>query len=459
MRVFTVCLFTLLLITMSSAQLVTIEVPASMDIKQAFEFANQQPSVDTVMFVTSGGVYTTVDTNYIAINRPLVVMAKPGLAEKPIVTNSDANASVDDIFRVFDDLTVIGLAFDGGNAISHGPKYAIRLSHSSTDSVKMGTNIVIKDCDFYDFFENKDPVLDGHAFKIDTQIKAGDVQIENCTFRNTGYEAIRISDTEKWATDGALTSLTIRNCTFTNIDAECIRYYSDLDAATPDAPLLIEHITINNSATRVMFLKNSGGAIVRDIIITNSRMSGHGRDADLFDAQGNTDVPSFVSHIDTFNVLPVAIKSSEGNVDTTTIYGFDPMYPDAANFDYTVLAYQLYAKSYDGTVLGDQRWIDETVSNVPDMTASVPVRYSLEQNYPNPFNPATTITYSIGEAGNVVLTVYDITGKVVATPVNAQQSAGTYSVSWQPAALSSGIYFYQLTMDQGSLVKKMMYIR
>lgn len=120
--------------------------------------------------------------------------------------------------------------------------------------------------------------------------------------------SLRISDTEKWVTDGALESLTVRNCTFTNIDAECVRYYSDLDAATPDAPVLLEHLTIDNSATRVFYLKNSGGAIVRDIIISNSRTSGHGRDSDLMDAQGNTDIPSFVSHIDTFQVREVPIK-------------------------------------------------------------------------------------------------------------------------------------------------------
>src|SRR5690606_27535597 len=120
-----------------------------------------------------------------------------------------------------------------------------------------------------------------------------------------GYEAIRISETEKYPTDRCLDSLIVRNCTFTDIDAECVRYYSDLDAATPDAPVIIEHVTVNNSGTAAFYLKNSGGAIVRDVIIANTRTSGHGRDGNLMDCQGNTGVPAFVSHIDTFRVAQV----------------------------------------------------------------------------------------------------------------------------------------------------------
>ncbi|MGE5457772.1 MAG: glycoside hydrolase family 3 N-terminal domain-containing protein [Methanococcaceae archaeon] len=76
----------------------------------------------------------------------------------------------------------------------------------------------------------------------------------------------------------------------------------------------------------------------------------------------------------------------------------------------------------------------------------IPVHYTLTQNYPNPFNPATKISYSIPEAGNVQLIVYDMLGHEVATLVNETQSAGTYLINFDSIgySLSSGIYFYTL---------------
>jgi len=240
------------------------------------------------------------------------------------------------------------------------------LSHyTGSDSVKTGANIAILDCDLKNFFELKDLNKDGHAFKIDVGVLAGTVRIENSTFANFGYEAIRISDTEKWATDRALDSLIVRNCTFTNIDAECVRYYSDLDGATPDAPVIIEHVTINNSATTVFYLKNSGGAIVRDIIVANSRMSGHGRDGYIMDAQGNGDFRSITSHIDTFNVLNVDIKHTDADLDEATVWGIDPKFEDAANMNYTLLPEShLYGLAHDGEALGDLNWATNEPTHV-----------------------------------------------------------------------------------------------
>jgi len=75
--------------------------------------------------------------------------------------------------------------------------------------------------------------------------------------------------------------------------------------------------------------------------------------------------------------------------------------------------------------------------------------YYLSQNYPNPFNPTTTIKYSIpsnvkGEMSNVILKVYDVLGREVATLVNEEKPIGTYEVTWYAEQLPSGVYFYRL---------------
>lgn len=82
----------------------------------------------------------------------------------------------------------------------------------------------------------------------------------------------------------------------------------------------------------------------------------------------------------------------------------------------------------------------------------------LFQNTPNPFNPSTTISYRLFKPTSVSLKVYSLTGKEVATLVEAQQNAGTYTVEFNAVNhpdLSSGIYFYKLQTEYSSDIKKM----
>ena len=77
--------------------------------------------------------------------------------------------------------------------------------------------------------------------------------------------------------------------------------------------------------------------------------------------------------------------------------------------------------------------------------------FSLEQNYPNPFNPVTTISYTIAAKDFVTIKVFDLLGKEIATLVNGEKPAGSYSVNFNGNKLSSGIYFYR--MKAGSFVE------
>ncbi len=88
-----------------------------------------------------------------------------------------------------------------------------------------------------------------------------------------------------------------------------------------------------------------------------------------------------------------------------------------------------------------------------------PTEYSLAQNFPNPFNPSTTIKYALPKAGNVVLKVYDVLGKEVATLVNDFKETGRYQVEFDASKLSSGMYIYKLTSDKFTEVKKMMLVK
>ena len=90
---------------------------------------------------------------------------------------------------------------------------------------------------------------------------------------------------------------------------------------------------------------------------------------------------------------------------------------------------------------------------------AVPEEYSLEQNYPNPFNPATTIKFSLPEAANVKLTIYNTLGQKVAELVNETLEAGYHSYRWNAGSAASGIYIYELRTEKFISTKKMILLK
>lgn len=73
-----------------------------------------------------------------------------------------------------------------------------------------------------------------------------------------------------------------------------------------------------------------------------------------------------------------------------------------------------------------------------------PVIFSLSQNFPNPFNPTTRIPYSIAYKSHVDIGIYNVLGQLVRTLVQAWKEAGSYSVDFDGAELTSGVYFCRL---------------
>jgi len=108
-------------------------------------------------------------------------------------------------------------------------------------------------------------------------------------------------------------------------------------------------------------------------------------------------------------------------------------------------------------------WIGDTTHvtvGIDDMDGPVVAReFSLAQNYPNPFNPVTNIDYTLGTAGKVDVKIFNLLGAEIVHLVNAYQPAGAYSVQWDAANVSSGVYFYQLKSDNFTTTKKMVLMK
>lgn len=90
---------------------------------------------------------------------------------------------------------------------------------------------------------------------------------------------------------------------------------------------------------------------------------------------------------------------------------------------------------------------------------NVPKYFGLNQNYPNPFNPSTNVKFSIVNAGDVKLVVYDVRGREVQTLVNESLKPGTYEVSFDGSSLTSGVYFYRLITNGYTQARKMLMIK
>ncbi|MFQ5769952.1 MAG: T9SS type A sorting domain-containing protein, partial [bacterium] len=95
---------------------------------------------------------------------------------------------------------------------------------------------------------------------------------------------------------------------------------------------------------------------------------------------------------------------------------------------------------------------------------ALPLRYDLVQNYPNPFNPETTIEFTLKEAGNVNLSIYNLLSQLVCTLVSGHRETGNYSVMWNGRdtagrLVASGIYIYRLEINGFTDMKRMVFLK
>ncbi len=124
----------------------------------------------------------------------------------------------------------------------------------------------------------------------------------------------------------------------------------------------------------------------------------------------------------------------------------------------------IYAGTWGGVFLSTNNgltWEERNVglTYVKEWSKALPDEYSLDQNYPNPFNPTTFIRYQLPVSSFVTLNVYDVLGREVKTLVNARESVGDYSVTFNASNLPSGVYLYRLQAGTFIQTKKLVVIK
>jgi hypothetical protein len=159
----------------------------------------------------------------------------------------------------------------------------------------------------------------------------------------------------------------------------------------------------------------------------------------------SSDVDSVATTPD-FNTPPVA----PGDTLETSLHIFTDMTSIATA--YVQIEVGTFRNPEDRIILDFTATTDPTVSVKENLYLN---EYYLSQNYPNPFNPTTRISYNISEAGLVQLKVYNILGVEVATLVNDYRNSGNHSVNFNASTLSSGVYFYSLSVNNFTQTRKM----
>jgi len=110
--------------------------------------------------------------------------------------------------------------------------------------------------------------------------------------------------------------------------------------------------------------------------------------------------------------------------------------------------------------------VDSIPSYPGPETPLAPRRSSLAQNRPNPFNPVTAIAYSVAGTGSqpVLIQIFDVRGRLVATPVSRALDPGYYTFRWDGRGrdgreVSSGVYFYRARIGPDQYTRKMALLR
>lgn len=98
--------------------------------------------------------------------------------------------------------------------------------------------------------------------------------------------------------------------------------------------------------------------------------------------------------------------------------------------------------------------VDTLVVGVDGREQLLPEDFSLSQNFPNPFNPSTRMVLSVPSRVPVMVAVYDLLGRRIVVLVDEVLAPGSYTVEWNAAGVSAGVYLIRASVGAVSATRK-----
>jgi hypothetical protein len=180
------------------------------------------------------------------------------------------------------------------------------------------------------------------------------------------------------------------------------------------------------------------------------------------------------SRIDSFSDCTKALYGtfidSAGNVQDTNGVPLTPLYSEAKSPALIIslnnkffLCYSQFLETPYGSYRICGKFVDAPVG-IEESYKTSGLIYKLEKNYPNPFTSTTRINYNIREEGFVKISVYNVSGRLIKDILSETKNPGIYSIIWNGKdkngnPVSSGIYFYKMSIKDYIDTKKMIYIK
>jgi len=118
------------------------------------------------------------------------------------------------------------------------------------------------------------------------------------------------------------------------------------------------------------------------------------------------------------------------------------------------------AWNFTGNLIPYQLPVVLTVTSLGAHDAvGTPTSFRVSDAYPNPFNPSTSIDYTLEKSCKVRMRVYDITGRQVATVLDAKLDAGTHRQLINAGNWATGVYFVKVNAGDHQLVRKLLLLK
>ena len=119
--------------------------------------------------------------------------------------------------------------------------------------------------------------------------------------------------------------------------------------------------------------------------------------------------------------------------------------------------------SSDLVMISSGLWgsVSSMVLEVDDL---VPLEFSLSKAYPNPFNPTVNIDFTIPEATDISIQIFDLMGRVVFTHQQVFSSPGNYNFKWNGltnsgTAIASGVYLVNINHKSNLYQQKITFLK